>query len=208
VTVPITIVDYAVGNVGSIQNMLKKIGARSVVASSAEQILAATKLILPGVGAFDAGMGTLAESGFMDALNRKALEDKIPVLGLCLGMQLMTRGSQEGTLPGLGWVNAETVKFDAGVSPGLKIPHMGWNLVAPAKESPILQGFPADARFYFVHSYHVRCADRTDPLLCANYGSISFDAGFQHGNLFGFQFHPEKSHRFGMWLLKNFAELC
>lgn len=204
----ITIVDYGVGNVGSIQNMLKKIGARSVVASSAGQILEATKLILPGVGAFDAGMATLADSGLIDALNHKALDEKTPVLGLCLGMQLMTMGSEEGKLPGLGWVKAETVKFDAAASPGLKIPHMGWNLVAPAKESAILRGFPTDARFYFVHSYHVRCDDRADPLLCASYGPITFDAGFQHENLYGFQFHPEKSHRFGMWLLKNFAELC
>lgn len=204
----ITIVDYGIGNVGSIQNMLKKIGAFSVVASSADQILDAKKLILPGVGAFDAGMNTLARSGLVDALNRKALQEKIPVLGLCLGMQLMTRGSQEGRLPGLGWVRAETVRFDASTSPGLKVPHMGWNMVVPAKDSPILQACPSDARFYFVHSYYVRCEDRTDPLLKAQYGTTTFDAGFQHQNLIGFQFHPEKSHRYGMWLLKNFAELC
>jgi len=208
VSPPITIVDYGIGNVGSIQNMLKKIGARSVVASSSDQILKATKLILPGVGAFDAGMDTLARSGLVDALNRKALQERIPVLGLCLGMQLMTRGSEEGTLPGLGWVRADTVKFDAAGTPGMKVPHMGWNLVAPAKESAMLKGYPTDARFYFVHSYYVRCEDRTDPLLRAAYGAISFDAGFQHDNLIGFQFHPEKSHRFGMWLLKNFTELC
>jgi imidazole glycerol-phosphate synthase subunit HisH len=208
VSAPITIVDYGIGNVGSIQNMLKKIGARSVVASSTDQILEAKKLILPGVGAFDAGMSALARSGVVEALNRKALEERIPVLGLCLGMQLMTRGSQEGTLPGLGWVQADTVKFDASASPGMKVPHMGWNLVAPAKESPILKAYPADARFYFVHSYYVRCEDRADPLLKAEYGTTSFDAAFQHKNLLGFQFHPEKSHRYGMWLLKNFAELC
>lgn len=204
----ITIVDYGVGNVGSIQNMLKKIGARSVVASSSDEILQATKLILPGVGAFDAGMDTLARSGLLDALNRKALREQTPVLGLCLGMQLMTRGSQEGTLPGLGWVQAETVKFDAASTPGLKVPHMGWNLVAPAKESAILEGYPANARFYFVHSYYVRCEDRTDALLTAEYGPVCFDAAFQHKNLIGVQFHPEKSHRYGMWLLRNFAELC
>ena len=207
-TATITIVDYGVGNLGSIQNMLKKIGARSVIASSPEQLLQASKLILPGVGAFDAGMRTLAESGLVDALNQKALKDKTPVLGLCLGMQLMTRGSQEGALPGLGWVEARTVKFDSAMSPGLKIPHMGWNQVEPAKGSPILKDIPEKPRFYFVHSYHVRCDDRKDPLLQATYGSVSFDAGFQHDNLYGVQFHPEKSHRFGMWLLKNFAESC
>jgi imidazole glycerol-phosphate synthase subunit HisH len=208
VSAPITIVDYGIGNIGSIQNMLKKIGARSVVASKAKEILEASKLILPGVGAFDAGMETLAASGLVDALNHKAVEEKTPVLGLCLGMQLMTRGSEEGVLPGLGWVRAETVKFNAADSPGLKIPHMGWNFVEAAKESPILKGYPADARFYFVHSYYVRCEDRADPLLRAAYGSTFFDAGFQHQNLFGVQFHPEKSHRYGMWLLKNFTELC
>jgi imidazole glycerol-phosphate synthase subunit HisH len=205
---PITIVDYGIGNVGSIQNMLKKIGARSLVASKAEEILNASKLILPGVGAFDAGMETLAASGLVDALNHKAVEEKAPVLGLCLGMQLMTHGSEEGVLPGLGWVRAETVKFNLTGNPGLKVPHMGWNFVEVAKESPILKGYPADARFYFVHSYYVRCEDRADLLLRAAYGSTSFDAGFQHQNLFGVQFHPEKSHRYGMWLLKNFAELC
>lgn len=206
-TSTITIVDYGVGNVGSIQNMLKKIGARSVVASSPEQILEAAKLILPGVGAFDAGMETLARSGLVDALNRKALEDRTPVLGLCLGMQLMTRGSEEGRLPGLGWVDADTRKFDPAAAPGLKVPHMGWNIVAPAKQSPILKGYSADTRFYFVHSYYVRCEDQGDALLRSAYGGHSFDAAFEHKNLVGVQFHPEKSHRFGMWLLKNFTEL-
>jgi glutamine amidotransferase len=207
VTSTITIVDYGVGNVGSIQNMLKKVGARSVVASSPEKVLQATKLILPGVGAFDAGMETLARSGLVTALNHKALDERTPVLGLCLGMQLMTRGSEEGKLPGLGWVNADTRKFDAAGTPGLKVPHMGWNLVAPAKPSRILRGYSDDTRFYFVHSYYVRCEDRTDSLLSSAYGGHSFDAAFEHGNLIGVQFHPEKSHRFGMWLLKNFTEL-
>lgn len=206
--VPVTIVDYGVGNVGSIQNMLKKVGARSTLAATPEEILAAKKLILPGVGAFDAGMDALVRLGLVDALRQKALEERIPVLGLCLGMQLMTGGSEEGTAPGLGWVKAQTVRFDAAQSPGLKIPHMGWNVVAPAKETPMLAGYPGDARFYFVHSYYVRCEDRSDPLLRATYGATSFDAGFQHGNLIGVQFHPEKSHRYGMWLLKNFSERC
>jgi len=202
----VTIVDSGVNNVGSIQNILKKIGARSVIAKSPEEVLRADKLILPGIGAFDAGMSALARAGLIDALTTKALAEKTPVLGLCLGMQLMTRGSEEGSLPGLAWLDAETVRFDAGS--GVKIPHMGWNLVAPAKESPIVSGWQANARFYFVHSYYVRCKDRDDPLLTATYGPVAFDAGFQHQNLFGVQFHPEKSHRFGMWLLKNFVELC
>ena len=206
-TSKITIVDYGVGNIGSIQNMLKKIGTPSVATSSAEEISQASKLILPGVGSFDSGMDTLVRSGRVAALNRKVLEEGTPVLGLCLGMQLMTRGSQEGKLPGLGWVDADTLKFDATATPGLKVPHMGWNLVAPAKPSPILKGYLPDTRFYFVHSYYVRCKDDTDPLLKSAYAGISFDAAFQHKNLIGVQFHPEKSHRFGMWLLKNFTDL-
>jgi glutamine amidotransferase len=202
----ITIVDYGVGNVGSIQNMLKKVGAGSVVGSSPEEIARATKLILPGVGAFDAGMEHLTRSGLVPSLRRKALDERIPVLGLCLGMQLMTRRSEEGRLPGLGWVDAETRRFDSTSQPGLKIPHMGWNVVGVIKDSPLLKDCLADTRFYFVHSYYVRCADATDALLTAEYGGTRFDAGFQHGNLFGVQFHPEKSHRFGMWLLRNFAD--
>lgn len=205
-TAPISIVDYGVGNVGSIQNMLKKVGARSVVASTPEQILQATKLILPGVGAFDAGMEALNRSGLVGALNQKALQDKVPVIGLCLGMQLMTERSEEGALPGLGWVQAKTVRFTP--EPGIKIPHMGWNLATPAKQAAVLKDYPAEARFYFVHSFYVQCQNPSDALLSATYGSTRFDAGFQHENLIGVQFHPEKSHRFGMWLLKNFAELC
>lgn len=201
---PITIVDYGVGNVGSIQNMLKKVGTHSVVSSNPDQILEATKLILPGVGAFDAGMDALRKSGLVEALNYQALQRKVPVIGLCLGMQLMTERSEEGSLPGLGWVRAHTVRF--ATAPGLKIPHMGWNLVTPEKPSEVLKQFPGGARFYFVHSYHVVCDDPSDSLLSATYGPTRFAAGFQHENLIGVQFHPEKSHRFGMWLLKNFAE--
>lgn len=199
--------DYGVANVGSVQNMLKKIGARSVVSSSADDVAAASKLILPGVGAFDAGMEMLARSGLVEALNHKVLEERIPVLGLCLGMQLMTRGSEEGKLPGLGWVDAETSRFDPAVMPGVKIPHMGWNLVAPAKDSEMLRGYSEDTRFYFVHSYYVRCASPADALLRSVFGGTSFDAALQHDNIVGAQFHPEKSHRFGMWFLKNFTEL-
>jgi imidazole glycerol-phosphate synthase subunit HisH len=200
----IAIVDYGVGNVGSIQNMLKKVGARSVLASSPDQILEARKLILPGVGAVDAGMDALRKSGLIDALSHQALQVKVPVIGLCLGMQLMTERSEEGSLPGLGWIRAQTVRFAP--LPGLKIPHMGWNLATPAKQSAILKQFPDGARFYFVHSYYVTCANPSDALLFATYGSTRFAAGVQHENLIGVQFHPEKSHRFGMWLLRNFAE--
>lgn len=204
----ITIVDFDIGNLGSIRNMLKKIGVASVVTTSPEEIERADKLILPGVGAFDAGMRNLHASGLVPLLNRKVLQDKTPVLGICLGMQLMTRGSEEGSLPGLGWVRADTRRFTREGAPDLKIPHMGWNVVRPAKDSPLVAEAPPEPRFYFVHSYYVRCDDRADALLEARYGPHTIDAGFEAGHIRGVQFHPEKSHRFGMWMLKNFAERC
>lgn len=204
----ITIVDFDIGNLGSIRNMLKKIGVASVVTSSPAEIEKAGKLILPGVGAFDAGMRNLNASGLIPLLNEKVLVQKTPVLGICLGMQLMTRGSEEGSLPGLGWVRADTRRFTREQAPNLKIPHMGWNLVRPAKDSPLVSEVPQEPRFYFVHSYYVRCEDRAESLLEATYGPHTFDAGFEAGHIRGVQFHPEKSHRFGMWMLKNFAERC
>jgi glutamine amidotransferase len=204
----IAIVNYGMGNLGSIQNMLKKIGVASVITSSPDDILNATKLILPGVGAFDAGMARLNESGLVPTLNEKVLTQKTPVLGICLGMQMMTSGSTEGVIPGLGWVDAHTKRFDQLAMPDLKVPHMGWNVAAPVKQSPLLEDFPEDARFYFVHSFYVTCDRPADSLLKTRYGAVDMDAGFHHENVMGVQFHPEKSHRFGMWLLKNFAERC
>ncbi len=202
----ITIIDYGIGNLGSIQNMLKKLGADSIVASDASAIKGATKLILPGVGAFDAGMSQLNASGLRAALDVAVLERKLPVAGICLGMQMMTEGSEEGQLPGLGWVPARTTRFVPAAGETLKIPHMGWNVVNKVKGSPVLDFLDSESRFYFVHSYHVRCRDREDALLTTQYGSITFDAAFELNNILGFQFHPEKSHRFGMALLKGFLE--
>lgn len=204
----ITIVDFDIGNLGSIRNMLKKIGVPSVITSSPDEIAQAKKLILPGVGAFDPGMRNLNASGLVPLLNEKVLQEKTPVLGICLGMQLMTRGSEEGGLPGLGWVPAETRRFTREGAANLKIPHMGWNLVREAKASPLLAEFPDEARFYFVHSYYVHCDQRETALLETTYGPRTFDAGFEYGHIRGVQFHPEKSHRFGMWMLKNFALQC
>jgi imidazole glycerol-phosphate synthase subunit HisH len=204
----ITIVDFDIGNLGSIRNMLKKIGVASVITSSPAEIEKAGKLILPGVGAFDAGMRNLHASGLVPLLNEKVLERRTPVLGICLGMQLMTRGSEEGSLPGLGWVRADTRRFTREQAPNLKIPHMGWNLVRPSKASPLVAETPPEPRFYFVHSYYVRCEERAESLLEASYGPHTFDAAFEAGHIRGVQFHPEKSHRFGMWMLKNFAERC
>jgi glutamine amidotransferase len=199
----IVVVDYRMGNLGSIANMLKKIGVPAVVSSAPDEILAADKLILPGVGAFDRGMASLEELGLVPALREKVLARGAPVLGICLGMQLMTRASEEGALPGLGWVDAVTVRFPP-ASPGLKVPHMGWNTLAPRRETPLFAGMPEPMRFYFVHSFHVVCAHEEDTLAVTAHGA-EFTSVFQHGNVVGVQFHPEKSHAFGMRLLGNFA---
>lgn len=202
----IVIVDYGMGNLGSILNMLKKIGAEAVISSRIEEIEQASKLILPGVGAFDNGMRNLAERGVQAVLDRKVLGEKTPILGICLGMQLFSRQSEEGRLPGLGWIEAETVRFRFDeVNSHLKIPHMGWNTVRVAKESPLFRDTNGEERFYFVHSFHVVCRDRRDILAETPYG-FDFTSAVQRGNIMGVQFHPEKSHRFGMKLLKNFAE--
>lgn len=202
----VTIIDYGVGNLGSIQNMLKKLGAQSEIASDANAVERATKIILPGVGAFDAGMTQLNQSGLRAPLDTAVLQKKVPVAGICLGMQLMTEGSEEGALPGLGWVSAKTMRFVPSPNEIMKIPHMGWSHVTKAKSSPVLDLLEDESRFYFVHSYHVGCSNHEDVLLTAQYGSVRFDAAFEHENILGFQFHPEKSHRFGMTLLKAFLE--
>ena len=200
----ITIVDYGMGNLGSIKNMFKRIGAPSVIANDFNTIANAEKIVLPGVGDFDNAMQQINNSELREILNRKALHEQRPILGICLGMQLITQSSEEGTLPGLGWIKATTSRFPK-ISE-LKVPHMGWNLVAPVRESPISQNLPDESRFYFVHSYCVHVENEEDSILKTNYG-ISFDAAIQHGNIFGAQFHPEKSHKFGMQFLTNFANL-
>ncbi|PCJ78504.1 MAG: imidazole glycerol phosphate synthase subunit HisH [Flavobacteriales bacterium] len=202
----IVIVDYAVGNIGSILNMLKKIGVEAMISSSAEDLEKADKLILPGVGAFDSGMNKLQELGFVDVLNKKVLEEKTPILGICLGMQLMTKGSEEGILPGLGWFDAKAVKFIFENGSRLKVPHMGWNYADTAKPSKLFENMFDDPRFYFVHSYYIKCNCTEDVLSETNY-SVGFVSGFERDNIYGVQFHPEKSHKFGLRFLKNFSEL-
>ena len=200
----ITIVDYGMGNLGSIQNMLKRIGVATIITPDVETIREATKVILPGVGAFDNAMERINCDGLRDVLDRKALVERVPVLGICLGMQLLTRGSEEGELPGLGWIAALTRRFPN--QPGLKVPHMGWNLVRPSTPSELSQGFDEGTRFYFVHSYYVSVDDSQNSIFKTTHG-VEFNSAIQNGNIYGAQFHPEKSHRFGMRLLKNFADL-
>lgn len=200
----ITIVDYGMGNLGSIRNMLKRIGVTSELAVDAAGVLAADKLLLPGVGAFDTAMQRIESAGLRDALDQKALVERVPVLGICLGMQLLTRSSEEGVRAGLGWIRAATHRFRA--ESGIKVPHMGWNVVQPTRCSVLTRNLPADSRFYFVHSYFVRVDDPADSVLRTSHG-VTFDAAIEHHNILGAQFHPEKSHRFGMQILDNFAAI-
>lgn len=202
----ITIVDYGTSNLGSMSNMLRKIGQASRIASTPDLLEDATKIILPGVGSFDAGMKKLVESGMVPVLNRKVMDEGVPTLGVCLGMHLMTRGSEEGELPGLGWLPGTTVRFDQVAEPTLRVPHMGWNQVYATKDSVLTTDISDETRFYFAHSYFVRPDNASDVLLEAQYGASRFAAALARGNIIAGQFHPEKSHRYGMWLLRNFAE--
>lgn len=201
----IVVVDYGMGNIASVVNMGRKAGGTLTVSSDPAVVAAASKLILPGVGAFGRGMASLEERGLLPALSHAVIERRVPILGLCLGMQLFTRHSDEGDSRGLGWIAADTVRFkDGHQTPPLKVPHMGWNAVQAAKPDPLLAGIADPPRFYFVHSYHIVCDDPADVLLWADYGT-RFAAGVSHGNIYGTQFHPEKSHGFGLALMRNFV---
>jgi len=202
----IVVIDYGAGNIGSILNMLKRLGAQAQASSDPRIIEQASKLILPGVGSFDFGMSKLIESGVIAILNQKVLVEKTPILGICLGVQLMTNGSEEGILPGLGWFNATTVKFDLkNEDSRLKIPHMGWNDTFIKKDSKFFNKGDDEYRYYYVHSYHLVAEDKTDILTTCKYG-YEFVSGLERDNITGLQFHPEKSHKFGIRILKNFIE--
>lgn len=201
----LVVIDYLMGNLGSITNMLKKIGAKVTISSSPADIEQADKLILPGVGTFDCGMKKLHELGLVPVLKHKVIENKTPILGICLGMQLFSKRSGEGKMPGLGWLDAETIRFkfaDAQFVP--KVPHMGWNTVSIMRRSSLFDNMYAESRFYFLHSYHVVCNDDADILTKTHHG-YDFVSSIMRGNISGVQFHPEKSHKFGMRLLENFV---
>ena len=201
----IAILDYGVGNVGSIANLLRKVGSEAVVTGDAAEIARAEKLILPGVGSFDQGMRELRARGFVDLLARRVRGEGVPILGICLGMQLFARASEEGGEPGLGWIDAEVVRFAFPPEARRKVPHMGWNTVQPSSSSGADEWFDGTDRFYFVHAYHMACRDESVVVGKTNYGD-PFVSAVRQDNVFGVQFHPEKSHRFGMKLLRRFAE--
>lgn len=200
----IVIVDYGAGNPASVQNMLRKAGGDAVISGDPQQVLAAEKLILPGVGHFDHGMKRLGAAGLRPALDRYALELRRPLLGICLGAQMFGHGSEEGVEAGLGWLDMRCRRLPA--SPGLRVPHMGWSQIAQKKRSPLLDGMPPDARYYFVHSYCMHCTDPADVLATAAHG-VEFVCAVQRGNIFGTQFHPEKSLRHGLALMRAFVEM-
>jgi imidazole glycerol-phosphate synthase subunit HisH len=202
----IVIVDHGMGNLGSVQNMLRKIGAESVRSADPDVIAKADKLILAGIGAFDGAAGRLAELGLVDLLNDLVLDRRIPTLGVCLGMQLMARSSEEGAQTGLGWLDADVRRFSFESGSRLPVPHMGWTEVAPTRSSPLFAEDAEPLRFYFSHAYHLVCHDPADVAATSTYG-YEYPAAVHRGNILGTQFHPEKSHVFGMDVYRRFIAL-
>jgi glutamine amidotransferase len=201
----IVIVDYGTGNLTSIKNMLKKCGADVIISDDVNDISAADKYILPGVGSFDHGISNLRSAKYFTVFQEKVLKKGTPVLGVCLGAQLLAESSEEGSLPGLGWISGKVVRFDQSIVSleKLKVPHMGWSEVELKKESHIFYDMYLNPRFYFVHSYHWVCSNKEDELMTADYG-YTFTAGVEKSNIIGVQFHPEKSHKYGLRLYENF----
>lgn len=200
----IVIVDYGIGNLAAIKNMFKRIGVQSEISRDIKKIENASKIVLPGVGAFDSAMKKLNEGGFKPILDKKALEERVPVMGICLGMQLLMESSEEGGNKGLGWIKGKAKKFSF-IDRSIKVPHMGWNKTKIKKHHKVVDGLE-ESKFYFVHSFHVEVEDGNDRLMETFYG-IPFDSAVQKGNIFGFQFHPEKSHKYGMKLFNNFSKI-
>ena len=202
----IGIIDYGLGNLGSIKNMLKVIGEKSIISSKPEDLDKCERYILPGVGAFDAGMSKLNELELEEYIKEKVISDKKPILGICLGMQLLGRKSEEGMLPGLGLIPFDNIRFRLD-NEELKVPHMGWDIVNFEQNHPLVKGLEGVQRYYFVHSYHAQCDSSENVLMTCEYG-YKFAATVVKNNIMGVQFHPEKSHDFGMALLRNFVKEC
>tara|TARA_R110002074_G_scaffold59975_2_gene145530 strand:+ start:476 stop:1090 length:615 start_codon:yes stop_codon:yes gene_type:complete len=203
----ITIIDYGLGNIKAFVNVYKRLHIPVKVAQSATELTAASKLILPGVGAFDHAMTRLNVSGMRETIDELVMAQKIPVLGICVGMQMLATGSEEGKLAGLGWVPGIVKAFDSSTQQaGLPLPHMGWNEVHPHPASGLFSGLDSSGRFYFLHSYYFSCENKDNEIASTAYG-LDFSCAVSSGHIYGVQFHPEKSHHCGVTLLKNFAEL-
>jgi len=200
----IVIVDYGVGNLNSVYNMIRKVGGKVLISGEPDVVNAATKLVLPGMGHFDNCMIRFRSSGLAAIIEEKVIEKKTPLLGICVGMQMFMHSSEEGVEKGLGWVKGKTIRFRMPGEANIKIPNMGWLDVRVENQTRISEGLD-NARFYFAHSYHVDVDDKSDVLLTSDYG-YTFVSGIARANLIGVQFHPEKSHRFGMALFKNFVD--
>jgi glutamine amidotransferase len=203
----IHVLDYGLGNVQAFLTMYKRLGFEASRAKTPADLIGASKIILPGVGAFDHAIALLDQSGMRSTLETLVLQDKVPVLGICVGMQILASSSEEGRLPGLGWVPGKVRSFRSDKhSTDLPLPHMGWNDVQPKQGAPLFSGLESDARFYFLHSYFFECDEPSHVAAVAAYG-LDFGCAVSAGNVYGVQFHPEKSHHFGAKLLKNFAEI-
>lgn len=203
----ITIVDYGLGNIHAFLNVYKRLKIDACVAQSSTEIEKAEKLILPGVGAFDYAMSMLNKSGMRDSLDKKVLIEKVPVLGICVGMQMMANSSDEGKLAGLGWIDGEVKLFDTEqIIYKTKLPHMGWNQIEPKEDIPIFNQLHTGDRFYFLHSYYMLCHNPNQAIASVQYG-MNVTCAVQNENIFGVQFHPEKSHQNGVQLLNNFAQI-
>lgn len=203
----ITLIDYGVGNIFAFQNVYKRLDIPTKIARTYKDLLDAKKLILPGVGSFDYAMGQLNASGMRETLDELVLDKKVPVIGICVGMQIMGNRSDEGKLEGLKWIDSEILKFDKSlIEHRTKLPHMGWNDVAPVEHHPLFIGLEKGAIFYFLHSFYIKCKNPSDSIAFSDYG-LSFSSAINRDNIYGIQFHPEKSHLYGEKLLHNFSKL-
>lgn len=203
----ITIIDYGLGNIRAFVNVYERLNIKTKIARTSEDIKGSSKIILPGVGAFDYAMSQLNASGMRDELEKQVLENKIPVIGICVGMQMLAKSSDEGVLPGLGWIDGNVKLFDVSTIPyKTQLPHMGWNTIEPVNNNALLNGFNNQSRFYFLHSYYFVCNNSADIISNTEYGTM-YTSAVNSENIYGIQFHPEKSHSNGVQLLHNFANL-
>lgn len=202
----IVIVNYGMGNLNSVKRTMDRLRVDSIVSSEPKDVADADKIILPGVGHFGKAMDNIKKLGLLDVMNEAVLGERKPILGICLGMQLLAKKSEEGDSEGLGWIDAEVVKFDVSDKLKYKIPHMGWNQVSIKKTSPLMENIAEMAEFYFVHSYHVKIENAADVLNETEFDYV-FPSAVERDNIFGVQYHPEKSHDAGAQLLRNFIEL-